>query len=134
MVCRTRKVPVFAAVVVSLGMIGAGAIFGSTGARADHKCDPLSDADVGWSVVPSDETIHTVDGAPYQMGTTGNWFVERTITTLPFCNYFDEIGIYSMRSYRLDPETTTERVAICRSAAPGGSVAVPPYVGPCPPK
>ena len=28
---------------------------------------------------------------------------------LPFCNYFNEIGIYSMRSYRLDPETATEQ-------------------------
>jgi hypothetical protein len=121
----------FSRVMVTLMLIGVGA---PLPAYASQKCDPLSDADVGWSVVPSHETIKEVDGAPYQSGAPGNWVVDRTTTELPFCNYFNEIGIYSMRSYRLDPETTTERVNICRPDGQGGSAAVPPYTGSCPPK
>jgi hypothetical protein len=118
--------------IVTLILFGIG-LTSATSARAEHKCDPLSDADVGWSVVPSLETIKEVDGAPYPSG-PGTWFVDRATTILPFCNYFNEIGIYSMRSYRLDPETTTEKVNICRSDGKGGSLAVPPFAGPCPPK
>ena len=80
------------------------------------------------------ETISEVDGAPYQEGASGNWFVERTTTLLPFCHYFDEIGQYSLRSYSLSPTTTKVRISICRASGAGGSVAVPPYAGPCPPK
>jgi hypothetical protein len=45
------------------------------------------------------------------------------------CNYINASGNYSLRSYSLSPEDTTERVTICR-----GNVAVAPYAGPCPPK
>ena len=48
---------------------------------------------------------------------------------LPYCSYFDELGIYSMRSYSLSPEPKKERIAICR-----GNVPVAPYAGACPPK
>ncbi len=103
-------------------------------APAMHKCDPVDPvADVGWSVVPSLETVGVADGAPFQDGAPGNWFVERTTTLLPFCNYYNEIGIYSMRSYTLASRELKERVAICRATA-GGSAPVPPYAGPCPPK
>jgi hypothetical protein len=98
-------------------------------AQALPKCDPVDPvADAGWSVVPSLEEIGTRDGAPYRDGPDGDWFVDRTTTLLPFCNYYNEIGIYSMRSYTLMPQANTARVAICR-----GSAAVPPYAGPCPP-
>ena len=53
------------------------------------------------------------DAAPYRDG--DNWFVERTTTVLPLCNYINASGNYSLRSYSLSPEDTTERVAICRA-------------------
>jgi hypothetical protein len=91
------------------------------------KCDPVDPvSDAGWSVVPSLEEIGTRDGEPYQVN--GDWFVDRTKTLLPFCNYYNEIGIYSMRSYTLTPQVSTERIGICR-----GDTAVPPYAGSCPP-
>jgi hypothetical protein len=53
---------------------------------------------------------------------------------LPFCHYFNSIGIYSMRSYSLDPVTTEEKIAICRRTGEDSSAAVAPYAGPCPPR
>jgi hypothetical protein len=100
-------------------------------AAAQHKCDPVTDP--GWSVLPSEELTGQSDSAPYQ-DASGNWFVDRTTTKLPLCNYFDEIGNYSLRSYSLNPRVTKERVGICRAGAAGTSVAVPPYTGPCPPR
>ena len=99
-----------------------------------HKCDPLDPiSDVGWSVVPSLETVGVVDSPPYQAGTSGDWFVERATTRIPFCNYYNEIGIYSMRSYTLAPEVTKERIRICERTVAGGSSPVSPYAGACPP-
>jgi hypothetical protein len=103
-------------------------------AQMDFKCDPLDPvADAGWSVVPSLETVGEVDSVPYQAGAGGDWFVDRTTTLLPFCNYYNDLGIYSLRSYTLSPQTSTQRVAICKAAPVGGSIAVAPYAGPCPP-
>ena len=101
------------------------ALLGVGRARADHSCDPLGDE--GWQTVLSHETVSVTDGAPQQSG--GDWFVDRTTTTLPLCNYINAAGSYSLRSYSLAPETKTERVAICKGAAP-----VAPYKGSCPPK
>jgi hypothetical protein len=103
-------------------------------AQANHKCDPVDPlSDAGWSVVPSLETVGTVDSAPHQAGASGEWFIERTTTLVPFCNYYNEIGIYSMRSYVLAPRVTKEQIRICERTAAGGSGAVAPYAGPCPP-
>jgi hypothetical protein len=116
---------------LALVLLMAAAIAGvrPAAAQPSHKCDPLDPvADAGWAVVPSLETAGVKDSAPYQAGASGDWFIDRTTTLLPFCNYFDEIGIYSMRSYRLAPQEKTERMAICR-----GDKAVPPYAGHCPP-
>jgi hypothetical protein len=99
-------------------------------AQADHRCDPIGEP--GWQTVPSHEIVSQVDGTPYQEGV--GWFIDRTVTVLPLCNYFDEIGNYSLRSYSLSPRATTERIGICRNDAAGASVAVPPYAGPCPPR
>jgi hypothetical protein len=96
---------------------------------AEHKCDPVTDA--GWSVVPEREVLSQTDGAPYQSGT--DWLVDRVTTVLPFCHYFNSIGVYSMRSYSLDPVVTEDRVVICRRSG-SNSVAVAPYAGPCPPR
>jgi hypothetical protein len=95
-------------------------------AHADHACD-ASIAEPGWKTIASRETVDVKDGAPYQAG--GEWFVDRAITTLPLCNYINAAGSYSLRSYSLSPETKTERVAICKGAAP-----IAPYAGACPPK
>ena len=93
--------------------------------RADHACDALGDE--GWTIVLSHETVGVADSAPYRAG--GDWFVDRTTTTLPLCNYINAAGNYSLRSYSLSPEAKTERVAICQGAAP-----LAPYSGNCPPQ
>jgi hypothetical protein len=98
---------------------------------AEHKCDPVSDP--GWNVLPSDEVTGESDTTPYP-DASGNWFVDRTTTVLPMCNYFDEIGNYSLRSYSLAPRATQERVTICRAGTDGHSSPIPPYTGSCPPR
>jgi hypothetical protein len=122
--------------LVAVVILTATARFaGNTLAQTMHQCDSVDPiADVGWSVVPSLETVGVTDSPPYQTGTSGDWFVERTTTRIPFCNYYNEIGIYSMRSYTLAPQVAKERVQICQRTAAGGSAAQPPYDGPCPPK
>jgi len=117
------------AALAAMAAAGAPAV-----AQSNPKCDPLDPvSDVGWSVVPSLETVGQVDGAPYQAGAGGDWFVNRTTTLLPFCNYYNEIGIYSMRSYTLSRQVAEERIQICKST-PAGSAAVAPYAGSCPPR
>ena len=124
--------PVSSMVVASAVIVATAVAYGPSDARAaDHKCDPVSD--VGWTVVAAEETLSQVDGAPYQEGASGNWFIDRATTVLPFCHYYNAIGIYSMRSYSLAPRDTKERIGICRNAAQGSSAAIPPYAGPCPP-
>jgi hypothetical protein len=116
-------------IAVAIVVLAVCAASRSVGA-AEHKCDPVTDE--GWSVVAARETLSQTDGLPYQSGT--DWFVDRVTTVLPFCHYYNSIGVYSMRSYSLDPVTTEERVPICRHTAQNGSVAVAPYPGPCPPR
>jgi len=116
--------------IVALAIMAVAAVAMSGGAGAvEHKCDPVTDA--GWSVVPEREVLSQTDGAPYQSGT--DWLVDRVTTVLPFCHYFNSIGVYSMRSYSLDPVVTEERVVICRQSG-SDSIAVAPYAGPCPPR
>ena len=120
------------AVLVAAAIVAMAGTSGPGVAQADHKCDPVDPiSDVGWSVVPSIETVGTADGAPYQNG--ADWFIERTTTLLPFCNYYNEIGIYSLRSYTLAPQETKQQIKICERTDSGGSGAVPPYAGTCPP-
>jgi hypothetical protein len=124
----TLATPVIVTLAVATGFCG------HLLARSTHKCDPVDPiADVGWSVVPSLETVGAADGAPFQAGRTGDRFVERVTTRIPFCNYYNEIGIYSMRSYTLAPEVTKERIRICEHSATGGGDPVLPYAGSCPP-
>jgi hypothetical protein len=119
------------AVAACVALAAAG---GPAAAQANFKCDPLDPvADVGWAVVPSLETVGKLDSTPFQSGPSGDWFITRTTTLLPFCNYYNEIGIYSMRSYTLSRQTSEERVQICK-ATPAGGAAVAPYAGPCPPR
>jgi hypothetical protein len=123
-----------AALAAATTMVAALAC-GTGSVWADHRCDPLDPvADVGWNVVPSHETVGAVDSAPFQAGAGGIWFVNRTTTVVPFCNYYNELGIYSMRSYTLAPQVKEERIGICQATAQGASVPVPPYAGRCPPR
>lgn len=110
-------------------LVVALAAAASSADAAEHTCDPVTDE--GWSVVPERELLSETDGAPYRAG--ADWYVDRVTTVLPFCHYFNSIGIYSMRSYSLDPVETTQRIAICRQTPAGGSAPVAPYPGPCPP-
>ena len=122
-------------VVLVAGALAATAATGGPGAaQATHKCDPVDPiSDAGWSVVPSLETVDTADSAPYRAGAGGDWFIDRTTTLLPFCNYYNDIGIYSMRSYTLAPQVTRQQIKICERTDAGRSAAVPPYAGTCPP-
>ena len=123
MTLRLLIVTGFVATLAALAMADRPAA-----AQTNFKCDPLDPvADAGWSVVPSLETVGEADGAPYQDG--ADWFVDRTTTRLPFCNYYNDIGIYSMRSFTLSRQVSTRRIAICK-----GNAAIPPYAGPCPPR
>ena len=99
-------------------------LLSATAAHAQHACDPV--VDEGWRVLATVETTGVQDGAPFQDG--ADWYVERTTTLMPLCNYFNATGNYSLRSYSLDPFDKTERVAICREGK-----AVDPYKGKCPP-
>ena len=122
-------------VLMAMALVATAATGGPGAAQATHKCDPVDPvSDVGWSVVPSVETVGEEDSAPYRAGAGGDWFVDRTSTLLPFCNYYNEIGIYSLRSYTLSPQATTQRIAICTATPAGGSVAIAPYAGSCPPR
>ena len=123
------------AVFVIATVVAITASGGPGGAQSNPKCDPVDPiSDAGWSVVPSLETIGRVDSAPFQTGASGDWYIDRTTTLLPFCNYYNEIGIYSMRSYTLSRQVTKERIGICKATPAGGSAAIAPYAGPCPPK
>jgi hypothetical protein len=122
---RSRRSGHDARTVIVALLAAAGAVMLATSARADHSCDALGEP--GWSTMPSHEVVNTADGAPYRTG--DDWFVDRTTTVLPLCNYINAAGNYSLRSYSLSPEDKTERVPICRGGAP-----VAPYAGSCPPK
>jgi hypothetical protein len=127
--------PSSAIVLVTAAPVALAAASGPLLAQVNPKCDPVDPvSDVGWSVVPSLELIGKQDGAPYQAGADGDWFITRTTTLLPFCNYYNEIGIYSMRSYTLSQQVTKEQIQICKSAPGRASTALAPYAGPCPPK
>jgi hypothetical protein len=121
-------------VLMAVALVATATTGGPGAAQATHKCDPVDPvADVGWSVVPSLETVGEADSAPYRVGAGGDWFIDRTTTLLPFCNYYNEIGIYSLRSYTLAPQLTKQQIKICQRTDAGGSTAVPPYAGTCPP-
>jgi len=100
-------------------------VFAPSPAGALHACDAVDEE--GWRVTATVEVAEVKNGAPYRAGS--DWVLDRTTTTLPFCNYITPTGGYSLRSYSLDPVRTTERVVICRGTSP-----VAPYAGPCPPR
>lgn len=94
---------------------------------AGHHCDALGDA--GWRVVATREIAQVVDSPARHDAGSDDWWIDRQITVLPFCNYYNKVGNYSLRSYSLSPETLMQSVRICE-----GNNALPPYRGDCPPK
>ena len=128
--CRDRRK--FCHAIAVAAILAAAPVAGRADAAegAMHKCDPVTDE--GWSVVPERQSLEATDSAPFRVG--ADWFVTRTTTVLPLCNYFNSIGIFSLRSYSLDPVESEERVEICRDAGGGRGTPVAPYAGPCPPR
>ena len=140
---------VFAASVVAAAFPGAA----WAECYLENVASPQEITD-GWTIHEDLRVVKQVDGAPYEQGGRGNWFVDRETTTLPLCSVFDDLGGYSLRSYMLQPVVTKAQVKMCQATAGGGSVPfVPadakprpantahevyewynrPYAGPCPP-
>jgi hypothetical protein len=147
---RTRGATIlFAALVAAAAFPGA--------ARAECSLESVASPEEiagGWTIHEDLRVVKQVDSAPYEKGSSGNWFVDRETTTLPMCSVFDDLGGYSLRSYMLQPVVTKSQVKICQATADGGSVPfVPkdakprpadtayevylsfdrPYAGSCPP-
>jgi hypothetical protein len=117
--------------ILAVSLVAATAL-GARAGHAIHVCDPVTNT--GWNVVASEETVSESDSAPFADGAPGDWFVRRTTVYIPFCNYYNELGIYSMRSYTLAPATREGRIAICQGSPQGISVPIAPYTGACPPR
>lgn len=95
-----------------------------------HKCDePLP----GWDVLKTIEIADRKDGAPHSKGQAGNWYVTRVTKWIPYCQYHNPIGLYSLDTYALTPKLIEEEVQVCAAVAGGGSRPVAPFAGPCPP-
>ena len=127
-------------------------------ARAECSLQNVASAEEiagGWTIHEDHRIVKQVDGAPYEQGGRGNWFINRETTTQPMCSVFDDLGQYSLRSYMLQPVVTKTQVKICQATANGGSArfmpldAKPkppdtahevyepfnrPYLGACPPR
>ena len=95
-----------------------------------HKCD---DPQPGWNVLKTIEKADEKDGAPHAKGAAGNWYVTRVTKWIPYCQYHNPIGLYSLDTYALSPRLVEEEVQIC-AAVPGGSRPIAPFDGPCPPR
>jgi hypothetical protein len=96
-----------------------------------HKCD---DPQPGWDVLKTIEKADEKDGAPHSKGAAGNWYVTRVTKWIPYCQYHNPIGLYSLDTYALAPRLVEEEVQICATAQGGGSRPVAPFSGPCPPR
>jgi hypothetical protein len=144
-----RATAAFAAVVVAVAFPQA--------AHAECSLESVASAEeiaLGWTVHEDHRIVKQVDGAPYEQGGQGNWFLDRETTMLPMCRVFDDFGLYSLRSYMLQPVVTKSQLKICQATGNGGSAPfVPadakprpadtahevyspygrPYTGPCPP-
>lgn len=142
--------------IVLAALIAAGAFPGA--ARAECSLENVASADeiaAGWTIHEDHRIVKQMDGAPYEQGGRGNWFIDRETTTQPMCSVFDDLGAYSLRSYMLQPVVAKAKVQICQATADGGSVrfvsldAKPrppdtaievyepfnrPYLGSCPPR
>jgi hypothetical protein len=96
-----------------------------------HKCDdPLP----GWDVLKTIEIADQKDGTPHAKGQVGNWYVTRVTKWIPYCQYHDPIGLFSLDTYALAPKFVEEEVQICAAMPGAGSRPVAPFAGPCPPR
>jgi hypothetical protein len=125
-------------------------------ARADCQLESVASAEeiaLGWTIHEDHRVVKEVDGAPYEQGGRGNWFLDRETTMIPMCSVFDDFGLYSLRSYMLQPVVTKSPLKICQATENGSVPFVPPgtrprpadtahevyspygrpYSGPCPP-
>src|SRR5262245_14227436 len=102
----------------------------STGPQPTHKCD---DPEPGWDVLKTIEIADQKDGPPHAKGAPGNWYVTRLTKWIPYCQYHNPIGLYSLDTYALAPRMVEEEVQICAAVAGGSSRPVAPFSGPCPP-
>ena len=111
-------------VTIVLAALVAAAAFPSA-ARAECSLENVASPQEiagGWTIHEDLRIVKQVDGAPYEQGGSGNWFVDRETTTIPMCSVFDDLGGYSLRSYMLQPVVVKSRVQICQATAGGGSV------------
>jgi len=109
--------------IVLAALVAAAAFPGAARAECylENVASPQEIAG-GWTIHEDLRIVKQVDGAPYEQGGSGNWFVDRETTTLPMCSVFDDLGGYSLRSYMLQPVVTKSQVKICQATADGGSV------------
>ena len=123
------------ATIVLATLVAAGAF--PRVAQADCLLETVASAQeiaAGWTVHEDRRIVKQVDGAPYEQGGRGNWFVDRETTRLPMCSVFDDLGGYSLRSFMLQPVVTKMKVKICQATAEGGSMRfVQPDTKPRPP-
>jgi hypothetical protein len=122
--------------VLFVGLLAAGPLSAAVqttaanGPQPTHKCDdPLP----GWDVLKTIEIAERKDGPPHAKGATGNWYVTRVTKWIPYCQYHNPIGLYSLDTYALAPRLFEEEVQICAAIAGGGSRPIAPFGGPCPP-
>jgi hypothetical protein len=111
-------------------LLAAGQPSASAGPQPTHRCDePLP----GWDVLKTIELADRKDGPPHSKGPAGDWYVTRVTKWIPYCQYHNPIGLYSLDTYALAPRLLEEEVQICAAAPGGGSRPVAPFTGPCPP-
>ena len=126
-----RLLGVSFAVFLIAGPLSAAVQPSPSGPQPTHKCD---DPEPGWDVLKTIEIADQNDGPPHAKGAAGNWYVTRVTKWIPYCQYHNPIGLYSLDTYALAPRLLEEEVQICAAAAGGGSRPVPPFTGSCPPK
>jgi hypothetical protein len=123
-----RATTAFAAFVVAVALARA--------AHAECYLESVASNEeiaLGWTIHEDHRVVKEVDGAPYEQGGRGNWFLDRETTVIPMCSVFDDFGLYSLRSYMLQPVVTKSQLKICQASENGGSVPfVPPGVKPRP--
>jgi len=115
------------ATIVFAALVAAAAFPSAARAQCDLEsvASPQEIA-LGWTIHEDRRVVKQMDGAPYEKGGAGNWFVDRETTRLPMCSVFDALGGYSLRSYMLQPVVTKSQVKICQATEDGGSVPFGP--------
>src|SRR5262245_5200845 len=127
---RLHLIVAVAALTGVAGLIAAQPSRAAGAPPLTHKCD---DPPPGWEVLKTIEKADEKDGPPHPRGQAGNWYVTRVTKWIPYCQYHNPIGLYSLDTYALAPRMVEEEVQICAAVAGGSSRPVAPFSGPCPP-